>query len=458
MSGGTVAAVSPGSVGEALGILPGDVLLEINGHPLRDVLDVQFYAADEELALLVRRGERETLYEVERAYGIPLGLDFGRPTFDGMRHCGNRCDFCFVAQMPPGMRRSLYVRDDDYRYSVLYGAFITLTNLTEADWARLEEQRLSPLYVSVHATEPALRRQLLGREDIPDILPQLDRLVELGIEIHAQIVLTPGLNDGAHLLRTLEDLVARRPAIASIGVVPVGLTRYHRGVCRRYTPAEARSVIEQVAPLQEALRAAHGCTLVYLSDEWYLLGGEPVPADAWYDDYPQIENGVGLVRQFLDDLSALTPTQNWAQAPTRGKARVARCTLACGTLIAQTLAQAAGDVSARSGVEMTVVPVANHTFGETVTVSGLLGGRDVLRALEGRALGEIVFVPDAMLAQYTPGAGRADGARVTLDDLSLSDMEAQLGVRVLAAGTMSDVWRALVRAPRARAIRRGKRS
>ncbi len=443
MSGGTVSAVAPGSIGAALGIVTGDVLLAVNGHRLRDVLDVQFYAADEELELLVRRGEGEVLYQVERDYGVPLGLDFDSPTFDGMRRCGNRCEFCFVTQMPPGMRRSLYVRDDDYRYSVLYGAFVTLPNLTEEDWLRLGEQRLSPLYVSVHATEPALRRRLLGRDEVPDILPQIDRLAELGIEIHAQIVLTPGLNDGAHLMQTLDDLIARGPAGASVGVVPVGLTRYHRGRCRRYTPAEARSIVAQVAPLQEALREEHGRTLVYLSDEWYLLADQPVPADEWYDDYPQLENGIGLVRQFLDDWSALRPVRRVA----RIAARIAPCTLACGTLIAPTMERVAGALASTSGVEIEVVPVVNGTFGATVTVSGLRGGRDVLAGLEGRAWGEVVFVPEAMFAEYMPERGQAEGARTTLDDLALSDLEAHLGRRVVPAATMSDVWRVLARAP-----------
>ncbi|MBN1642367.1 MAG: DUF512 domain-containing protein [Anaerolineae bacterium] len=437
MSGGVVTAVAPGSMGRALGIQPGDVLLEINGHRLRDVLDVQFYAADEDLELVVRRGEQEIRHHVERPYGVALGLDFVSPTFDGMRRCSNRCEFCFVAQMPPGMRRSLYVRDDDYRYSVLYGAFVTLTNLTEEDWARLAEQRLSPLYVSVHATEPRLRRRLLGRDAIPDILPQLDRLAALGIETHAQVVLTPGLNDGAHLTRTLDDLTARTPAVASIGVVPVGLTRYHRGQCRRYAPDEARTIIAQIAPRQEALRGVHGRTVVYLADEWYLLAEQPIPADEAYDDYPQLENGIGLVRLFLDDLAALKGA--------RRTSRIARCTLACGTLIAPIMARAAQALACRSGVEIAVVPIANRTFGETVTVSGLLGGKDVVAGLEGRALGEMVFVPEAMFAEYTPERERADGARYTLDDMALPDLEARLGQRVVPAATMSEVWRALAR-------------
>ena len=308
--GGVVSTVEPGSVAAELDIRSGDVLVSINGHRLRDVLDVQFYAAEETLELLVRRGSQEFSVCTERDYNRPLGLDFTSPVFDGMRLCDNRCEFCFVAQMPPAsrrLRRSLYLRDDDYRYSVLYGSFITLTNLTPGDWQRIEEQRLAPLYISVHATEPDLRSHLLGRDGLPDILEQIDRLAHLGIEMHTQVVLTPGLNDGAHLLRTVTDLAARYPTVQSIGIVPVGLTRYHRGLCRTYTPQEALTVIEQIKPLQKAYRKQYDSSLVYLADEWYLMTSMPIPPDEDYDDYPQIENGIGLVRQFLPQAGRATP-------------------------------------------------------------------------------------------------------------------------------------------------------
>ena len=432
MSGGVISAVAPDSIAEAIGIQPGDVLLAINGHTLRDVLDVQFYAADEELDLLVRQDDGEILYEIERDYDTLLGLDFSFPTFDGMRRCRNRCEFCFVAQMPPRLRRSLYVRDDDYRYSVLYGSFVTLTNLTPEDWERFAEQRLSPLYVSVHAIDPALRRRLLGREDAPDILPQLDRLAGLGIELHAQVVLVPGLNDGAHLMRTLSDLAARYPAVQSIGVVPVGLTQYHRGGCRRYTAQEAGAVIDQIAPLQHAFRKQYGASVAHLADEWYLLADVDVPPDEAYDGYPQIENGIGLVRQFLDDWSALE-AQGGTLTSAAPSQRGQRCTLACGTLIAPLMERLAQDLSEWGGVEMQVVPVANRLFGVTVTVSGLLAGEDVLAALAGRSLGEVVFLPRAMFAESRP-----DGD--TLDGLTVQDLEDRLGCRVVPAGWMSEVW------------------
>jgi putative radical SAM enzyme (TIGR03279 family) len=414
-------------------------LLAVNGHAVRDVLDVQFYAAEEEIELLVRRGEQEIVYEADREYGLPLGLDFEQPTFDGMRRCTNRCEFCFVQQMPPGLRRSLYVRDDDYRYSVLYGSYITLTNLGPEDWARLAEQRLSPLYVSVHATEPELRRALLGQANIPDILPQIDRLAGLGITVHAQIVLTPGLNDGAHLSRTVSDLAARYPAVQSIGVVPVGLTRYHRGHCRRYAPEGARSIIDLLEPIQRTYRQRHGRTLPYLADEWYLLADRPVPPDGAYDDYPQLENGIGLVRQFLDDYAELDLQ---GQAVRRGK-----YTVACGTLIAPLLQRIASDLGERSGAQLEVVAVPNHTFGQTVTVSGLLAGADVLRALESRQVGDILFVPEAMFASYTPGHDEADLPR-TLDELSPADLAQAVRRPVVAASSMSQVWNAMVQGAR----------
>lgn len=443
LCGGAVSAVEPGSIAAELHIRPGDVLVSINGRRLRDVLDVQFYTAEETLELLVRRGRQEFSVYAERDYDRPLGLDFTSPVFDHMRLCDNRCEFCFVAQMPPSnrhLRRSLYLRDDDYRYSVLYGSFITLTNLTQEDWQRIEEQRLAPLYISVHATEPDLRGRLLGRDGLPDILEQIDRLADLGIEMHTQIVLIPGLNDGAHLLRTVTDLAARYPAVQSIGIVPVGLTRYHRGLCRTFTPQEALAVIEQIKPLQKVYRKQHNSLLVYLADEWYLMTGTLIPSNEDYDDYPQIENGIGLVRQFLEDSRRLRI------AADRGL-RTTGCTLVCGVSIAPVIQAEARKLAEKTGIQFGLAPVVNQLFGETVTVSGLLGGEEVIAALQGRELGKVVCLPRAMFDEA--------GER-TLDDLTMADLAVRLGRPVIAAGLMSEVWEQLVRLslPKARSRRR----
>ena len=254
--GGVIAAVEQGSLGEEIGLAPGDRLVSINDHVLRDIIDVQFYGAEERLALAVERDGRQLLFDVERAYGSELGLVFANPTFDvDIRRCANNCDFCFVKQNARGMRRSLYIKDDDYRYSFLFGNFVTLTNLTEEDWARLEEQRLNPLYVSVHATELDLRRRFLARKGAPDVMEQLRRLASLGIKVHAQIVLVPGLNDGEHLARSVADLTALyQQPVASLSIVPIGLTKYHRGRCRTYTADEARMILDQVEAIENDSR------------------------------------------------------------------------------------------------------------------------------------------------------------------------------------------------------------
>lgn len=419
--GGVVAAVKAGSIAAKLGLRPGDVLLSINGHTLRDLIDYRFYGAEEELELVVERAGERMIYYAERGYAQELGLEFAAPTFDGLRLCNNHCPFCFLKGLPQGLRRSLYIRDDDYRYSFLFGNFITLTNLTEADWDRLAEQRLSPLYVSVHATDLVLRRRILGNPAAPDIVVQLKRLGSLGIQVHAQIVLIPGLNDGPHLARTVDDLAALYPTVQSIAVVPVGLTKYHRYPFRLYTPEEARPIIAQISAWQREYRHQHGRSLVYVSDEWYLLAGLEVPPAKEYDGFPQLENGVGLTRVLLDE--RVQGTRSKGQGA-RGKGKVS---LVCGTLIAPVLVSKAAELAE---VEVKVVPVENRFFGPTVTVSGLLTGQDVVEALQGRDLGDVVFLPRAMFD--------ASG-ELTLDDMSPAAIEQALGVKIKVAGTMGEV-------------------
>ena len=433
--GGVIAAVEPGTLADRIGLRRGDRLIAIHDHVLRDIIDVQFYGAEETLELLVEREDEQWRIETERDYGEELGLEFVDPTFDvDVRRCANNCELCFAKQNAPGMRRSLYIKDDDYRYSFLFGNFVTLTNLTDGDWNRLEEQRLSPLYVSVHATDLELRRHFLGKKTAPDVMVQLRRLAELGIQVHTQVVAVPGLNDGAYLEQTVTDLTALAgDPVASVGVVPVGLTRFHSGRCRTHTVEEAKALLEQVKPWRAENRRKLGRTFVYPSDEWYLVAGRELPPAREYDGFPQVENGVGMVRQLLDEWAALR-----AHLSTAGAARV---TLVCGTLIAPVLARIVSEWKALSAVDSQLVPVVNQFFGPVTTVSGLLTGQDVIAALKDQPVGDLVFLPKAMFTgRY--GAGSAP-RNVTLDGLSLDDLAARLGARVEPAGTMTELLAAL---------------
>lgn len=417
-----MASVERGGLAERLDLQAGDRLIAINGHILRDVIDFHFYAAEEELELEIERGRQRLFYRVQREYGEEFGLHFSDDVFDGLRRCDNRCAFCFVDQMPPGMRHSLYVKDDDYRYSFLHGNFITLSNWTEEDWERVGEQHLSPLYISVHATEPELRRRIFSNPRLPDVRLQLGRLAELGVEMHTQIVLVPGLNDGQPLERTVEDLTVLHPAVRSIGVVPVGLTKYHAAGLRLLTAEEQRAVLERIAAWQAENRPRFGVAVVYPSDELYLRAGFPVPPAEEYDGFPQLENGIGLVRQLLDECQGVKAE---GRGPARGKGVVV-----CGTLVAPILGWIVEELTGGLGVDIRVVPVENEFFGSTVTVSGLLTGGDVVSALAGRDLGDVVFLPRVMFD--------ATG-KVTLDDLTLGEIESRVGVPVSRAGFMGQM-------------------
>jgi putative radical SAM enzyme (TIGR03279 family) len=414
--------VHEGSLADRLGIRPEDQLFSINGRTLRDIIDYHFYAADERLEIEIERAGERLVLAADREYGEEFGVEFSEDVFDGIRRCDNHCEFCFVDQMPRGLRSSLYVKDDDYRYSFLHGNFITLSNWSEEDWERVAEQHLSPLYVSVHATDHELRQRLMCNPRLPDVRHQLCRLTGMGIEVHTQIVVVPGVNDGERLDLTVQDLTALFPGVRSIGVVPVGLTKYHSGEIRLLTDEEVHAVLDQLVPRQQESRRRLGVGLVYPSDELYLRAGDPIPIAEEYDGFPQLENGIGLVRELLDDGEEL---KRRGARRTRGKG-----TLVCGTLIAPLMGQIAEDLSERFGVQVTVRAVENRFFGASVTVSGLLTGRDVVDALEGQDLGQAVFVPRAMF----DATGRA-----TLDEITASEMEASLGVPVFQASSIEEI-------------------
>ena len=417
-----------GAWAAGLGVRPGDELLAVNGHEVRDVLDVLFHAAEPELELLIRRGARLVLFQAEREPDQPLDITFEYATFDvDVRRCNNRCPFCFVAGMGGGFRRTLYIKDDDYRYSFLEGNYVTLTNLSEEDWRRIEEQRLSPLYISVHATQQELRRKLLGNQKAPDIMVQLRRLAGFGIELHTQLVIIPGMNDGPHLERSLDDLALLWPAVQSVSVVPVGLTRLHpalqsrgrRGL-RLNTLAEAEAMLDWLSGRQEGLMASLGDRFVYATDEWYLLAGRPVPPMDHYRHLDAVrENGVGLVREFLDEWKA------FSIGPAASSER--SLTLVTGVLFAPILRRAA------AGLELDVRAVVNTTLGETITVAGLLLGRDVIAQLQGLPLAEQVLLPRVMFRGPD---------ETSLDDMKPADVAAALGRPVVLAAGMADVARA----------------
>lgn len=391
MAGAMIIGVGEGSLGKQIGLLPGDRIVAMNGRPVRDVLDVQFYSAAEELEIVVVRanGEEWELSVVKDA-GVGLGLDL-RPM--EIQTCDNNCVFCFVYQNPRGQRRSLYVKDEDYRFSFLHGHYVTLSNLTEDEYQRITDQRLSPLYVSVHATDPELRAYLLGGKQLAPIVPQLQRLIDGGITLHTQIVLCPGINDGKQFRRTIEDLAILYPGVRSVAVVPVGLTDHRKGlpVLQRADEAYARGFLAEIDALQTQCLRDLGTRFVFGADEWFVLGGVPLPPAADYEGYPQVADGVGSMALFQEELDvALTKVR-----PARG-----RFCFLTGKLFGPTLETHVAAVAARSsGWIGRVLALENRFFGAGISVAGLLSGGDVRRGLALCRAGEIPVIPDVMLAE-----------------------------------------------------------
>lgn len=385
-----VTAVAPDSLGAELGLRPGTELLTIDGRELHDFLDWEFLAAADEFLLHVRHPDGEEIeFDIERPVDLPLGvvLEASR-----IRRCANRCDFCFVEGLPEGLREVLYIRDDDYRLSFRYGNFATLTNLKPWDVARIKEYRLSPLYVSVHATEPAMRRRLLRNPAAPDILPQLRDLQQAGLQFHTQIVVQPGVNDRDVLTASLSDLWDFGPDILSVSVVPVGLTEFsgHHKV-RESTGEECRTMVGIVDRFGERARAERGDTWCYGADELYLRAGLPLPPPEIYGSFDQVENGVGAVRWLqrqIADGTALLGGSGW-----QGK-HIAVCT---GTSMGALMPQVIGPLAAATGAHFELVILTNSLFGNTVTTAGLLPGAAFQQALKDRQDLDLVLIPGESL-------------------------------------------------------------
>ena len=370
-----VQSVALDSLGAELGITPGFELHAVNGRELEDFLDWEFLTADDHFVLTAQSADGDAYeFDIERPEGLPLGIELEPPR---IRRCANRCDFCFVDGLPDGLRDALYVRDDDFRLSFRYGNFATLTNLKPKDHARIVEYRLSPLYVSVHATDPVMRRRLLRNPRAPAIVPQLAELARHGISFHTQIVLQPGVNDGPVLEGSLDDLYGLGAAVLSVSVVPVGLTEFSKlHLVREPTADECRAAITAVEAFAARARSERGFHWVYGSDDLYLVAGVDLPPAARYDDFDQVENGVGAVR-FLQQAVRTQP-------PARGHLRGLRIGIVTGTAMARLMPQVLEVVAHETEAEFELLVVPNTLFGPSVTSAGLLPGRDFQAALQAR--------------------------------------------------------------------------
>lgn len=419
MSLTVICSVDQGSPAHRAGVRVGETLTHVDAHPIVDVLDYKFYTYDPkpELTLRAADGSTRTL-RVKKAEGEDLGLEFETYLMDKARSCANSCIFCFVDQMPPGMRESLYFKDDDARLSFLMGNYITLTNLAPREIERICALRISPVNVSVHATDPALRQELLKNRRAGECLSIMKRFAQAGIVMHCQIVACPGINDGPALERTLTDLKGLYPQVNSVAIVPVGLTKFREGLCaiEGYTPATAAALIDQVEAFGEKSLAELGARLAWCSDEFYIKAGRALPCDEFYEDYTQLENGVGMLRLLEVEFNA-------ALYGVEGDKAAPPYSVACGVSAAPYIQKLSERLFERCpSVSGKVYAIANHFFGEEINVSGLITGRDLIAQLKGKDLGERLLIPDNMLRH---------GEHVFLDDVTLEETQRELGVPII---------------------------
>ncbi|MBE9065326.1 TIGR03279 family radical SAM protein [Leptolyngbya cf. ectocarpi LEGE 11479] len=419
-----ITSVLRDSIAEDIGFEPGDRLVSINGESPRDLIDYRFLCSDEWLTLEVldSAGAAHTV-EIEKDFDEDLGLEFESALFDGLIQCNNRCPFCFIDQQPPGKRDTLYLKDDDYRLSFLYGSYLTLTNLPPAEWDRIAKLRLSPLYVSVHATEPEVRQRLLKNTRAGLLLEQLRWFQQHRLQIHAQVVVCPGINDRAHLEQTLRDLAKFHtgdvPAVASAAIVPVGLTRF-RPSADELVPVntlKANEVIDQVQQLQTEFKATLGSTFAWLADEWFLIARRPLPLESHYETYPQIGNGVGSIRLFLKQFE--TAAQSLPERIETPK----KFTWVVGNAVEKAFEPLVTRLNQVEGLTVTLAALNSEYWGQQITVTGLLTGYDILEKLKERNLGDGVLLPSLMLKQ---GDHATSEAAYFLDDMALSDLVDQL--------------------------------
>ncbi len=414
------------SIAEELEIEAGDRLVKINDREILDYFDYEFFVRDSYLEMLIEKPDgEEWLLEIDKDPEEEMGLVFENDMMDGYRSCANKCIFCFIDQMPPGMRESLYFKDDDSRLSFLHGNYVTLTNMSDNDIDRIIRYRMSPIYISFQTTNPELRCKMLGNRFAGESLKKADRLYEAGIEMNGQIVLCKGVNDGRELERTISDLSAYAPLLRSVSVVPVGLTKYREKLFKLepFEKEDALCVIALIEKWQQKIFGEYGYHFIHASDEFYLLAGKELPKEERYDGYLQYENGVGMLRSFMDDFDrAFDALSERIGSDPALKAVKRKVTIATGRLAWPVINDSAMKLPAlMPGLDISVVPIRNDFFGELITVTGLLTGQDIVAQLKGKKLGEALLLSEGLARDSEP---------VLLDDMSIGDMEKSLQVHI----------------------------
>jgi putative radical SAM enzyme (TIGR03279 family) len=416
--GHLICEVQADSIAQEMEIEAGDRLISINGHELTDIFDYHYYIEDEFVDVLIEKADGEEWeLEIEKDYDEDLGLVFENGLMDEYRSCTNQCIFCFIDQMPPGMRDTLYFKDDDSRLSFLQGNYITLTNMKDADLERIIAYHLGPINISVHTTNPDLRCEMLHNRFAGEALKKMDRLYEAGIPMNGQIVLCKGVNDKDELERTIKDLMRYIPVMESVSIVPVGITKYREGLypMEPFTKDDAKEMLETVHRFQKQCMEEYGIHFIHASDEWYLLAQEQMPKEECYDGYVQLENGVGMIRLLEDEFEEALLEAN-------GDGRVRTCSVATGLLAAPLLKRLSERVREKyPNVDVHVYPIRNDFFGEQITVSGLVTGQDLKAQLSGAFLGECLLLPCNMLRS---------GEEVFLDDLTCTQLSESLQVPI----------------------------
>lgn len=414
-----ISGVEKGSLAKKAGILPGEELVSINGNEILDVLDYRFYMTEERLSVLIRdRDGKPRKISIRKDEYDDIGLEFETYLMDKQQSCRNQCIFCFIDQMPPGMRESLYFKDDDARMSFLFGNYITLTNLTDRDVERIIKMHISPVNISVHTTNPELRCKMMKNRFAGESLRHMYRLAQAGIGINCQLVLCPGINDGEELKKSLEDLENLYPSVQSIACVPVGLTDYREGLypLEPYTPQSAAEVIRVIDEFSDRTQAEHGVRLCYPADEFFLTAGIPIPDGEYYGDFNQLENGVGMLATMRDEFAAALKLVE--DEPCKDR----KISIATGVAASDFIRGLVDEAGKKwHNLDCTVYAVKNDFFGHKITVTGLLTGRDLIAQLKDRDLGETLLLSSSMLRQNTD---------VFLDDVTVPELEKALGVRV----------------------------